>query len=93
MSYCSECNSRKVIRVKLFQNEYLCLSCGANLKLLRLGLQFGVLEYLPAAILLGVIILTFVTGKNSAALIAIISTVPVIAIYLLLGRKFIYKLM
>lgn len=91
MSKCPVCESRKVVRVSVLENEYVCKQCSSELKLLRKGQTSKIIEYLPALVLLVLILLPIVTGNNIFFFAAIGLFVVLLPIYFLSGRKVIYE--
>ena len=91
MSKCPVCESRKVVRVSVLENEYVCKQCSSELKLLRKGQTSKIIEYLPALVVLVLILLPIVTGNNIFFFAAIGLFVVLLPIYFLSGRKVIYE--
>lgn len=90
MSKCPVCQSRKVVRVSVLENEYLCKKCSTELALKRSGQTSKNIEYLPAFLLLALIVLPFLTGNNIFFFIAIGGFLILLPIYYALGRRVIY---
>jgi len=91
MSKCPVCDSRKVARVSIFKNEFLCKKCSSTLRLTRKGQSSNIAEYLPGAILLALMLLPFVTGTSIFFYIAIGLFFLLVPLYFLLGRRVAYK--
>ena len=91
MSKCPVCQSRKVVRVSILKNEYLCKKCSSELKLLRKNQTSNTIEYLPSLVLLALILLPFVTGNDIYSFIAFGFAVLLTLIYFLFGRRVVYQ--
>jgi uncharacterized membrane protein YecN with MAPEG domain len=90
MSKCPVCQSRKVVRVSVLKNQWLCKKCSAELTLKRIGQTVIFVEYLPAFLLLVLVVFLFLTGNNIFFFIAIGGFLILLPIYYALGRRVVY---